>query len=280
MLTICSKKHFSVRSQNLRRSTKRITVPRGGNMTYFIESRTFPRGHYYHDFVRGVFEYEPGDGQDFQVNASAVEADDGTYDITVVVTFYALNRDARVLADKMARLKIGFFSSQSLVDIADDNAVPQIVMLDGVWEFDIVIDRKFTNTTELQYIAINAEEAERFGITIKSITVFPSICRIEATIDFSRNGLAHPDNIVNELVIEAPWRLAKFDMMDVGVCAVSDSGVYGNMMSSYDLDTVNGRAVECWFEISSMFFDAPETLTLVFDGSGGTVIEIPLELAS
>jgi len=37
--------------------------------------------------------------------------------------------------------------------------------------------------------------------------------------------------------------------------------------------------MKCWFEISSMFFDAPEILTLAFAGSGGAVIGIPLELA-
>ena len=255
------------------------SVARGGNMTYFVESRTFPGGHYYYDYVREVFEYEPGDGQDFQINASAVEADDGAYDITVIVTFHDSNSDARVPVGKSAHLKIGFLSLQSSADITDDDAMRQTVMLDGVWDFDIEFESRFIDATELQYVVIDPVEAERLGVAIKNITVFPSVCRIEATLDFSRNELACPDNINNELVKEEPWRLAKFDMMDVGVSAVSDGGVYGNMMSSYDLDAVNGRAVECWFEIGSMFFDAPQALTLVFKGSGGAVIEIPLELA-
>jgi hypothetical protein len=252
---------------------------RGEAITYYVESRTFPGGHYFYDSIHEIHEYEPGDGHDFQVNVSAIEADNGTFDITAIVTFHDLNRDARVPVAEKAHLRIGDFSFL-FVDIADYNAVPQATMLNGVWEFDIDIESKFTDATELQYVAAYAKEAERQGITIKSITVLPSICRIEVTLDFSKNGLAHPDNINNELVIEAPWRLAKFDMMDVSVSAVSDSSVYGNMISNYDLDAVNGRIVECWFEISSMFFDAPETLTLIFEGSGGAVIEIPLELAS
>jgi hypothetical protein len=53
--------------------------------------------------------------------------------------------------------------------------------------------------------------------------------------------------------------------------------LYGGMSSS-STDVADGVA-KCWFEIDSMYFDAPETLTLVFVGGDGTVIEVPLALS-
>ena len=33
-----------------------------------------------------------------------------------------------------------------------------------------------------------------------------------------------------------------------------------------DYTEVNGRVVKCWYEIGSMYFDAPESITLVLEG--------------
>jgi hypothetical protein len=48
-------------------------------------------------------------------------------------------------------------------------------------------------------------------------------------------------------------------------------------MSSSFTDVTDG-VVRCWFEIDSMYFEAPETLTLVFERDENTVVEIPLRL--
>ena len=42
---------------------------------------------------------------------------------------------------------------------------------------------------------------------------------------------------------------------------------------------VNGRVVRCYYDIDSMYFDAPANLTLVLEGYGGAVIEIPLVIS-
>ena len=160
-------------------------------------------------------------------------------------------------------------------DISDDNAVDHNTMLDGVWEFDIDMESRFTNNTELNYIVVNTDELARQGIIIERVSVLPSVCRIEASIDFNRAGLADPDN---ENRTDSPRQLGKFDLLDSHIHAVSDDHVYSGMTSDYT--EVNGRVVKCWYEIGSMFFDAPENLMLVLEGYSGTVIEIPLILDS
>jgi len=142
-----------------------------------------------------------------------------------------------------------------------------------MWEFDLNIDNRFVDVTELQYSVLNNDELVSRGIVIESVTVLPSVCIIEASIDFSKAGLADPDNINRT---DSPRQLGKFDWLDSYVHAVSDSDEYRFIASDYT--EVNGRIVRCWYEVGSMFFEAPENLTLLLEGYGGTVIEILLTL--
>ena len=153
-------------------------------------------------------------------------------------------------------------------------AVDQHTMLDGVWEFDLDLGSRFTSVTELQYLVSNTDELEKKGIFIESITVLPSVCTVEASIDFNKAGLADPDNINRT---DSPRLLGKLDWLNSHVHAVSGDSVYTFISSDYT--EVTGRVVKCRFEIDSMFFDAPEKLTLMLEGYNGTTIEIPLTLS-
>lgn len=246
-----------------------------------FERRTFPGGYSYQDWNRNLFEYEPTDGleqmesiavadvQDFQYNAIAERINDSTYDITLIVSFHK----ARVQTGENMRLKVGGLTLTDFGDISDDNAVDNHTILDGIWEFDIATDSRFISVTELQYYVTNTDELAIRGVVIERVSVLPSVCRIEASIDFYEAGLANPDNMNRT---DSPRQLGKLDWLDSYIYAVSDSGEYRFMQSDYT--EVNGRVVSCWYEIDSMFFDAPESLTLILEGYQGAVIEIPLAL--
>ena len=246
-----------------------------------VERRTFPGGYFYQDWVHNFTEYEPSDGkdpmesiavadvQDFMHYAVAERVDETTFDITLIVSFHK----ASVQIGEFAHLSIGGLRFTTFGDISDDNAVNQHTTLEGKWEFDLNIDNRFVNVTELQYSVVNADELVSRGIVIESVNVLPSVCRIEASIDFDKAGLANPENIHKT---DSPRQLGKFDWLDSFIHAVSGNDEYRFMASDYT--EVNGRIVRCWYEIDSMFFDAPENLTLILEGYGGTVIEILLTL--
>jgi len=244
------------------------------------ERKAYPGGYIFHDWTRNIFESEPGDihdpdyiagsdEQNFTIEAIAEKSDDDSFEITVVMSF--INANAHI--GEKAHLKIGNLSFFTNGDISDDNAVDKHTTLNGVWEFDFDVESRFANVSEIQYIVADAQEAERNGITIYSVTVLPSTCRIEAAIDYSKNSLANPENINTA---DSERLLGKLDWLDTWVTAESDNAVFGGMSSNYS--AVNGRVVDCSFEIDSMFFDAPETIRLRFEGHGGTVIYIPLTL--
>ena len=249
-----------------------------------FERRTFPGGYYYDNWNRNIGEYEPSDGkdpmesiavadvQDFIHDAAAERVDETTYDITLIVSF----DKASVQIGEFAHLSIGGLRFITFCDISDDNAVNQFTTLEGMWEFDLNIDKRFADVTELQYSVVNADELASMGVVIESVTVLPSVCRIEASIDFDKAGLANPENINNA---DSPRQLGKLDWLDSHMRAVSGSDVYGSMTSDYT--EVNGRVVKCSYEIGSMFFDSPENLTLIligYEGYDGLIIEIPLTL--
>lgn len=243
---------------------------------------TFPGGFIFSDYVLGTAENELGDiltqdsntisasqTNNFGVHTEGVRGTDGTLDITFIVFFY----NANAPIGEKARLTIGNFNFITHGDFADDNAVNHWITIEGIWDYVIDIDNRFANTSELIYSVVNIEEAAQYGITIHSVTVLPSTTRVTATIDYSKNELANP---ANESTTDMPQLQGKLDLLDTHVHAVFESTVYGGMTSAYT--NINGRIVDCWFEFGSMFFDAPTSLTLVFTGYDGAVIEIPLSL--
>ena len=209
------------------------------------------------------------DVQDFMHYAVAERVDDSAYDITLIVSFHK----ARVQIGETARLRVGGLRVTASGDISDDNAVDNHTLLDGIWEYELDIDNRFVSVAELQYRVTNADELASLGIVVESVSVLPSVCRVEASINFDMAGLANPDN-ANQA--DSPRQLGKLDWLNSHVYAVSGNDVYGGMTSDYT--EVNGRVVRCWYEIDSMYFDAPEKLTLILEGYRGAVIEIPLEL--
>jgi hypothetical protein len=166
----------------------------------------------------------------------------------------------------------------------------------NLYEIEIEIDGRFTKIEPLRYTAANAEEAAQMGITIYSVTVTPTVTRVDVTIDTSKNNLMNPDYfVVHESIYigdgnppRTPESLSGQDiydmrLMNLHIYAVSDTKEYSHFMG------VNGRheenIIEGWWEFGSMYFDAPENLTLVFETfvfggefTGGEV-RIPLILA-
>jgi len=246
-----------------------------------FEIRTFPGGYSYYDRQNNIFKYEPTDGkdpmesiavsdvQDFHHYAVAERVDNNTYDITLIVSFYK----AQVQIGEKAHLRVGDMRFTRFGNISDDTAVDQHMIIDDVWEFDLDFDSRFTNIADLQYLVVNNDELEDKGIYIEDVSVLPSMCKIEASIDFSKAGLSDPDNINKT---DSPRQLGKLDWLDTYVYAVSADNVYGFIESDYT--EVNGRTVRCRYKINSMFFDAPESLTLKLEGYGGATVDILLEL--
>jgi len=100
--------------------------------------------------------------------------------------------------------------------------------------------------SELIYNASNADEAALHGITIHSVNVLPSVCRIEASIDFTKNSLADPNNVN---VAESPQLLGKLDWLSTHVHAVAGSSEYGGMTTPSFL-YVHLRQVKCLYTAS------------------------------
>jgi hypothetical protein len=141
------------------------------------------------------------------------------------------------------------------------------------------------------------------------VTVLPTVCRIEARIDFAASGLGNPENseyarkqTAGGYEIDYDSLYAKLNMLDTNVTALTEAGleylssyqyqkpkqrtapkeqarlvgVYTSILSEYI--AVTDSVVTCWFETESMYFDAPENLTLRFAGYDGKVIDIPIAL--
>jgi hypothetical protein len=230
-----------------------------------IQSRTFPGGYYFSDWKNGVYEYEPGN-QDFSVDADATKIDEDTYQISVIATF---REPVASISEKM-RVRIGdlrFGTDNRGLD------APTFVAFGDDWAYDIDIDSKFTNAESITYHV--ASDFSVAGVEITKVTVQPAVCRIEANLDFSKNGLGNPESAA--ISAETGYPQAKYDLMALGgVRAKAGDRLYGFVASSFT--EVTDGVVKCWFEVDSMYFDAPETLTLVFEGDGDTVIEVPLTL--
>jgi len=244
------------------------------------ERTTFPGGYIFSDYRNEIFENEHGnilsqdfasnsDRQTFALHAEGVVVEDGVLDITLIVFFD--NTNAPI--GEQARLRIGNFSFITMGDITDDNAENHWITIDGLWDYVIDIESKYTDMTELVYNIVSANEAAQYGITIHCVTVLPTVTRVVATIDYLKNELANPENAN---ATDMPERRAKLDLLDTGVHAVAGNVRFGDMTSAST--EVNGRIVDCWFEFGSVYFDAPENLTLIFTGYDGNTIEVPLSL--
>jgi hypothetical protein len=230
-----------------------------------FESRTFPGGYFFDDRKNDVHGYESG-GQDFAVDADATKIDESTYRVSVIVEF----REPVVSIGEKMRVRIG-----NLRFGIDDQGVdaPTFVAFEDNWMFDIDIDSRFVSTESIAYNV--APGFSTAGIEITGVTVQPTVCRIKANLDFSQSGLSNPESAA--ISAETGFPQAKYDLMTLGVYAKADDKRYGSMSSSFT-DVTDG-VVKCWFEIDSMYFDAPETLTLFFVDNDGTTIEVPLVLS-
>ena len=233
-----------------------------------VESRTFPGGHFFQDWKNNLYEYEPSEGMDFQVGAHAAKISDDIYNVSVIVTFYGVNVP---IGDK-AHIAVGDLTFIYFDNEKDDIPNDEYISLSGSWSFDIDIDEKFGEAAALSYAPVESYEAQ--GIRVTSATVLPTVFRIEAIIDFEKSGLGNPANA--ERAREMGTNPVKLDMLELYVYVVVDGNNPYSLWSSGYTEAVDGVAA-CWFEIeSSMYFDAPENLTLRLESLGGTTIDIAL----
>jgi len=220
------------------------------------------------DGKTSVWESKFEEPSDITVNTAAVKTENG-YDVSLIVRFYKGN----VPVGKTAKLTVENIEFHYPVQSPDLSAPDRVIVVTGEWSFDVDIANKFANVTALAYTAANNSVD---GVTILSVSVLPSVCRIEAEIDYSQNTLANPETV--KLASE-PKYVPKMQVFDTRVNATDANGkTYRSQSSDYYPDEPLGGATKCWFEIDSMFFDAPETLTLTFTGYNGTTIDVPLSI--
>jgi len=220
------------------------------------ERRTYPGGYSFIDRINNTHGGESGeDSIILTTNTKASFNNDGSLEITIIGTFSSMDNNLLDIGESM-HLQIGNFMFNMVewelfVEGADNSEIISTLWLDGKWEFAIDIDSRFTDTERLRYIVVNTEEAAQYGITIHSFTVLPTVTIIESSIDFSKNGLMTPPDGVDD----------DFDLRNIFInaTAISETAQYKGSQIISD-GTGNIR-----FELESMYFEAPENLTLVFD---------------
>ena len=205
-----------------------------------------------------------------------VKSGENAYDFSFVVKFL----NGAVPAGEKARVDVG---GLSFIYNSENPGAPNVIVPIGYgFLYDIDLSRELIKPMVINYTAPSEEIS---GIIIKSVQAYappkeglPAICRIEASIDYSKNTLADPNNI--NIVSERQY-LPKLDIMSTGIYAVTEDGKTYNFKSAgyyFDESAASGRA-ECYFEIDSMYPEAPETLALLFTGlTTGTMVNIPLTL--
>ena len=250
------------------------------------EHTTFPGGYSFVDRTRGTLRHKTDDNsQTFSHYTTASVIDDGSLDITVIVVFG--RRNAPV--GETVYLQIGNFMFKSVEFPPGEIPIGVYETFDSemfygrwtihrtmsnIYEFEIEIDSRFIEIESLRYIAANAEEAAQMGITIHDVTVTPTATRVEVTIDISKNNIMNADYAVildnidfgNGNPPVPPENLSHdkiMSLMNLNIYAISDTGEYTQSMG------VNGsweeNIIKGWWEFGSMFFDAPENLTLIFE---------------
>lgn len=251
-------------------------------------------------------------------DARTIKTGEGTHNISVFITFkdsVDIGVSARVTMSGISFVRYG--------DISDDNAVDEYYPLDGTWSFEFDIDGSFANVEAISYAP--TIDGAISGIEITSITVLPTVCRIEAVIDFSETGLTDPNNesiaraAAAEGYITFEEAFAKHNFLDLNMFAMTDEymaylaeyqamseeeqharrlenkeasergqnqdvsrGYYSGAASGYNPETDiqgGGNGVRCWFEIESMYFDAPDNIILRFMGYDMDVtVDIPVAI--
>ena len=277
---------------NISAFTMEMVYSNGDTAVWSLESginyqrRTFPGGHLFSDGTRENYEYEPG--QDFVIGATAVRLGDGEYNVSVIIGFH----QTAVPVGESINLRIG---KLHLFDGGNEITIASVPVLDGIEEdlrdtvdfgkvvmienmaFDIEIDRMFQSADPLIYSPAAGFNVDGIGIT--SATVSPATCRIEAWIDFAKTGLGDPNSAAQASGRETDdldMLIAKLDMLHLDIYAQSGDKIYGFQVSNHTDAT--GGIVTFWVELESMYFDAPENITLHFENQNNVAVEIPLAL--
>ena len=253
----------------------------------YSERTTFPGGYSFIDHINNTSDFVADENSHVHVPNNIISLnDDGSLNITIIVSFsYPHPPIGERINVHIGNLRFsGLTDSHLFVEGADNSALANITWLTGIWEFDIDVDSRFTDASQLVYSVVDIDEAAQYGITIHSIIVTPTATRVEATIDLSKNNLLNPDYIVfhepinmdgETVVLENPTRQDILDMgLFLNINAILDSGQRVDTTGEARAGQ-NGDVIEGWWEFGSIFFEAPESLTLVFEPwvSGGEHID-------
>jgi len=265
------------------------------------ERATFPGGHSFIDRTNNTHGGESIDGSHrFVHNVSSSPADDGSLNITIIVSF---SYPYPQIGEKI-HLQIGNFmftttefpddiilGADETLEMYYDSWIVNRTILKGVWEYEIDVDSRFTDVSQLIYDVVNGDEAAQHGIIIHSITVTPTAGRVEVTIDTSKSSIMNPNYVVirnpinmftedgNPYILEnpTPQQILDYGFMHLNVYAEANGNRYTANGSTIDM---NGDILKGWFEFGSMYFDAPESLTLVFETHvfNGELTEAPIRI--
>jgi len=259
---------------------------------------TYPGGYTYIDRVNdthgSVFDEN---SHIFVSNNTATLNDDGSLDIVIIISFsYPHPPVGENIHLEVGNFLFSITQWDLFVEGVDNPEITQRIWLDSVWEFDIDVDSRFIDASALIYEVVDVEAAAQLGITIHSVTVTPTATRVEMSIDYSKNNLMNIDYFVLE---EATHTLTDDDgvlryvtqqdvldtpymFMHVLISVISDSG--RQRPDGESRFAQNGDIVEGWTELASVYFDASEYITLVFETKAlfgeflGDDIHIPLRL--
>jgi hypothetical protein len=233
-----------------------------------LDTREFPGGHFLSDYINNVNEYDPGDGQDFTLNADAQDLGGGVYKLVGIIDFRAPVEPGTQMTLQLGDLHFIHW------EYSNDDSMPTIdEVLQGEWDFTVDVDGSFAAAGSLTYEVTDASAAAQKGIVIESISVSPSGCRIELSIDYAKNDIADPENAAKA---SEPQYIPKLNVMNTTLTAVgADGKQYTFKESDYYPDSA-GEATECYFVLYSMYFDAPAGFTLRFAERGETYIDVPV----
>jgi len=228
--------------------------------------RTTPDGYYLYDMKNQIFESEGENVFGNTVKAVKIGAND--YSISVL----NLHKSPITIGDT---IRVSF-KNFNFVYFDKELDISEIITIEGEWTFEIQIDRKFKDVRPLRYRV--DERGYVPGVHIMSVTVYPSVCKIEARINFNESGLGLPENmnIQGTEHTTAEWQSAKMDLLELELIAYADGTEYHFRGST--IEYIIDDQVTCLFEIDSMFFDAPLYLILRFTNLNGVIVEIPLIL--
>lgn len=214
-------------------------------------------------------------GTDLLSEAAVKRVGKNKYDLAVVLDSF--KSPVGTTAKKM---RLSFDDIQLFAPIAmEDERATLKGSIAGPWAFDVRVDEKFAQAKTITYRVVDPAAALKHGITVESVTIRPSVTRIEFAIDYSKNHLTDKANDeANPRDAGVPgFKQHKIDFMNTEITLKTGGKTYG--FGSSDIVREKGDIAYCWCEMDSIYFDkkaTDATLQITSPDMNGEVISIPL----